>query len=219
MDHIRIEDPCVCGNTKDDEYRLYETERGAKIFGKQCAQCETEWLPKEYLPNRTPMPQQTADSHFLYPRRSVMSQIHVTRTRIGMDFDSLVPGSHVTWRSPYGYWHHAIVAKIDDYGIGVIHWTKSSGSQIEITKQYLPMDEDENSLYLLNYPEEIEKANDMNLVLARAYSRIGDRKKGRLTGNSESFATFCKTGSGNPHKGMYLMKCLYYMVSHFISTN
>ena len=203
MDHIRIQDPCVCGNREDDKYRLYETEGGAKIFGKQCGQCETEWLPKEYLPNRTPMPQQISDSsYFLYPRRSVMSQIHISRTMIGMEFDTLVPGNHVTWRSLYGYWHHAIVAKIDDYGIGVIHWTKRGDGQIEIIKQYLPMDEDQNSLYLLNYPEEIEKANDMNLVLARAYSRIGDRKKGTLTDNSESFATFCKTGCGNPHRGL-----------------
>ncbi len=200
---IRIEERCgLCGNGDDAEYRLYETEprgtrRKVKIIGKQCVSCNTEWLPKEYIKNIPP--RSAGTSPYLYQRNPPTDpKINVVRHKIDRKSSScnVVEGNHITWLNEHGIWNHGIVAKITrDYGLGVIHWIEKDGVGIEVTKTYLPSVEDENSVYFrFEYPEETEQTNDLNLVLARAYSRTGDQKDGSLEDEALPFATFCKTG-------------------------
>ncbi|XP_072025894.1 uncharacterized protein [Amphiura filiformis] len=193
---IRIEESCPCGNKDDAEYRLYETDLGATIFGKQCVICDTEWLPKEYHLLNSP-PTVNTDL-ILYPREPPItsSRVVVSRRRTSK-CNKVVEGNHITWRDERGHWCHGIVAKVDGYGFGVIQWTEVTDRQLKVTKKYLPTAEDQ-VYFRFEYPEGIERANDLNLVLARAYSRLGDKKDGLLKDNALSFAAFCKTGSENP---------------------
>ena len=203
---VGLGDPCVCKNIVSSQYRIYETKCG-RILGKQCISCETEWLMKEYLPGDL---EDTTDSLF---RRDTYkldpieaAKILLSGTKIEFNnFDSLFPGNHIAWfrkklHVPL-YFHHAIVVEVNDFGMYVIHWTKTNNSnnKIQIVKEFLSTDklmfDSSDPMYLLDYPGEIEKANDMNLVLARAFSRHGDTKYGLVEDNCECFATFCKTGS------------------------
>ena len=218
-DSIVLADPFTRRKTNPLQNRRYETKCG-DIHGY-----DREWYPKQYHPDvhedRTnPSTPASLGVNGPKPIKQLLHQsssklddnttshMLCARTKIGRKLDMLIPGDHVTWQRKVGYWHHAIVVEANNYGINVIQWTKVSNGQMQITKQFLSEDEimenDADSLYRVHYPKEIEMANDVTLVLGRAFSRLGDKKYGLLDDNCKSFATFCKTGCEKPHQALWL---------------
>ncbi len=126
-------------------------------------------------------------------------------------------GDHIAWERFWGHVHHAIVVRveIDEHDpsktrIVVINWTKPGNfigdgwGAIKIVEESISAEVDQDSMYRVDYPEDVTKANDSKLVLARARARIGDTGYGLLSDNCESFANYCKTGSEVCHQAAWL---------------
>lgn len=96
-------------------------------------------------------------------------------------------GDHIrTWRR--GYWHHGI-----DCGDGtVIHYTGTPLRLRDAVVERCSMDE-----FLRGSVVEMVvslEAVDPDAVIARAESRLGEKKYNLITDNCEHFASWCVTG-------------------------
>ena len=76
----------------------------------------------------------------------------------------------------------------------VFEWTKDISSN-GIRKKWLNVDKELGTLYSFDYDKEVEKANPVKLVIARAHSFIIRNIKGHIFArNCKHFARFCKVG-------------------------
>ena len=124
-----------------------------------------------------------------------------SRKKIDLDnaLDILEVGDHITWQRPYIIWHHAIVSGVDKENglLKVIHWNNvSRGSSPQIMEEDISLGDQSgaNELYQIEYGEEMTKANPIELVIARAKSRLGNTGYKALGDNCEALGTYCKIG-------------------------
>lgn len=98
-------------------------------------------------------------------------------------------GDHIFARRPLLYTHHGI-----DCGDGyVIHYTGEIGSKANAAVRRTPLEDflaDAEEARIVKY----EKCDAPDTVVARAESRLREKKYRLLFNNCEHFATWCKTG-------------------------
>ncbi|XP_022093773.1 uncharacterized protein LOC110980974 [Acanthaster planci] len=203
---------CNCGNTDPFKMRRYiskDYEGLTRPIGLCCASCGQEWLAERFLfpPDvDNTRPSVKVDKVVLKEQKPVaveknpVFQVRDCRTKIEyIDRlrDYLKVGDHITWRRPYGIWHHAIVLGFtDEIGkVIVIHWNKPNCSvTAQIVEEELDLLKQWGDLYRIDYSEEVTQVNTPELVLARARSRLGEIGYSLLGDNCEAFASYCKTG-------------------------
>ncbi|XP_072019149.1 uncharacterized protein [Amphiura filiformis] len=216
---IGFEDACICWN--EDNFRWYRTKTGEKI-GKYCSECNVEWLPQKYMPHVSedvpdaPRPRGKEEFLFLSEplklEANTSFQIQAPRTKIDVNnIIEIKPGDHVTWHRLHGMWHHAIVEEVrsEENKITVIEWTALKEQWTpEIVRSTLSIDGNNgllfNQMYRIEYPDEITRLYDPDLVVARAKSRRKDTGYKPFIDNCETFATYCKTGSPQSHQVAWL---------------
>ncbi|XP_013790827.1 uncharacterized protein LOC106474682 [Limulus polyphemus] len=209
---------CNCGNSDPVKFNQYRCPETRELIGMRCRSCDTEWL-KTGVRYRSSDPEclETVDgtksintlfiiidNDIFYQnvrveiKRNSTFQVSPSRTQITSSTllgDYLKPGDHISWHRPYIIWHHAIVAKVDEQVLEVIHWTKMDGVvQVLKEKLSLKLSFKEGPLYRIDYSEEVVKKNLPRLVLARAHSRLNEVGYNFLFNNCESFSIYCKTG-------------------------
>ncbi|XP_071799034.1 uncharacterized protein [Asterias amurensis] len=207
--------PCTtlnCGNSDPVKFRRYFSQDGqSQLLGICCTMCGQEWLQDRFLFH--PDTDKTRPRIRLYGvvlKKQLMVvmemnpafQVKSSRRKIDLDYalDVLKVGDHITWQRPYILWHHAIVSGVDKGNgrLKVLHWTKMRWScgttQIMETDISLRDQWGANELYKIEYGQEMTKTNPVELVIARAKSRLGDNGYELLGDNCEAFASYCKSG-------------------------
>ena len=104
----------------------------------------------------------------------------------------LVPGDHIAWHQKLAYWHHALITKIsrfDPNRMKVIHYTGPDQATGVVREEWHKISR-EHELYCIDYNASLPADE----VLARARSRLGEKKYCLLSNNCEHFARWCKTG-------------------------
>ncbi|XP_021365435.1 uncharacterized protein LOC110458160 isoform X2 [Mizuhopecten yessoensis] len=213
---------CVCQQIDVYNLRRYVNSEN-KLIGTFCTKCKTENLTKEYVV-RVKDDEDTKEYGEMQemisrplPNLSEIKAFQVRSSKTKVDLthfaDILKPGDQISWHRRYFFWHHAIVSEViaETSELMLIHWNKEDG-RIKIIRSRYNVDPNENKLfnkmYRIDYSEEITKANDQELVLARARSRIGDTGYFPFTDDCETFATYCKTGVEKSHQLAWLKgKC------------
>ncbi|XP_071798092.1 uncharacterized protein [Asterias amurensis] len=207
--------PCTtlnCGNSDPVKFRRYFSQDGkSQLLGICCTMCGQEWLQDRFLFH--------PDTDKTRPRIRLYGVVLKKQLKVAMDtnpaflvmgsrkkidldnaLDILKVGDHITWQRPYILWHHAIVTGVDKENglLKVIHWNKMKWScgttQIMETDISLGDQWGANELYQIEYGEEMTKANPIELVNARAKSRLRDTGYELLGDNCEAFASYCKIG-------------------------
>ncbi|XP_072016833.1 uncharacterized protein [Amphiura filiformis] len=217
---IKSRDPCGrCDNRDLVKFRHYKT-RDEELIGKYCTKCNVEWVKLDYHhltqsnPRYWSVNSDPARCTGLYentpikPEVNTAFQVQSARTKIDTRYfaEILKQGDHITWHRKKGIWHHSIVSDVngDNNEIVVIHWTKK-GAQLQIIEESMEMNTSReeslfNQMYRIDYDDKIKNANRLELILARARSRIGDTGYKLFKDNCEAFATYCKTGYSQSHQ-------------------
>lgn len=203
---------CDCATRNPYKLRRYLDSKN-ELIGTFCNVCGVESLIQEYMnvpddnanlcPRLNPIKPLTLDDNTAF-------QVRCTKTEIDLHHfaDILKPGDHITWHRPYVIWHHSIVAEVnaEENEIGLIHWTKDN-NHIKIISEMFKVNNDK--MYRIDYPDNVTKVNDLELVLARAKSRLGDTGYGFFSDNCESFATYCKSGVAKSHQVAWIKAKLH----------
>ncbi|XP_060070953.1 uncharacterized protein LOC132550877 [Ylistrum balloti] len=201
---------CLCQRPNNLKIVSYYNSNN-ELIGTFCKECRAENLTREYVihagyedkgdfSENTPRSSQGLDEHRAF-------QVQSSKTRIDLRiFASILkPGDQISWHRQHCFWHHAIVEDVaaETNELKLIHWNKKENN-IKILRDSIKVEASEeglfNKMYRIDYPVEITKTNDPELVLARARSRIDDTGYSPFTDNCESFATYCKTGVEKSHQ-------------------
>lgn len=119
-------------------------------------------------------------------------QTNVSRREVNIR--RLKPADHISWRRPYGIWHHAIVVEKDVRAqkVLLIHYAKQDTARV--VKEWIYTTKERGKLYRFQYPKKTVNRNPPQKVLWRAEKCIAQKKYHLFFNNCEHFATFCKTG-------------------------
>lgn len=215
-------DMCFCKEKDPFKLRRYINSND-ELIGTFCTGCGVESLaqevPVDSSDNDDLNVSDTTETSALLPRKPPnleerrAFQVQSSKTKVDLKHfaDAVKPGDHISWHRRRLFWHHAIVTDVnaEKDEITLIHWTRDeSDRRIKIVSECSKVEKDNeglfNKMYRIDYPKDITKANDTELVLARARSRIGDTGYNLFTDNCESFATYCKTGVAKSHQLAWL---------------
>lgn len=228
----KFEFQCLCKTRDDCKLRRY-IDRKDELIGTFCTVCSSEYLRHDYVISGKdetnekdtnektqflPKPTPSLDKNTAYQVQSSTTPIDLKRFA-----DEIKIGDHITWQRKVGYWHHAIVEDVEETMLKLIQWNKNTENRrIEIMRDCLKVETQEDGFYSktyrIDYPEEITKLNNTELVLARAKSRLGDTGYGPFTDNCESFATYCKTGVEQSHQVAWLKGKVNELITHNVVT-
>ncbi|XP_060070794.1 uncharacterized protein LOC132550717 [Ylistrum balloti] len=213
-DFARFGFQCLCKRRDTFKLRRYLNSEN-KLIGLFCTECNTENLTREYLVGSdVDVDEESSRERIqMLPRptpnlsENRAFQVQSSKTKIDQKYfaDILKPGDQISWHRKYCLWHHAIVEEVvaEKNELILIHWNIKN-RLIKILRSCFKVEASEeglfNKMYRIDYPVEITKTNDPELVLARARSRINDTGYSPFTDNCESFATYCKTGVEKSHQ-------------------